>query len=197
MSKIQAKIECTRCGNDLDEEEMESPQEEEGDVICDECYHEHYEFTCCCCCNYGHVDDRHKMLVVFETCDAHGYDPQTGREVWPGIYRITGGPYHGGYLVGGSWLYEDRLERIADLNPDMGGDGYPCGHLCADCQAKIKAQFVAKCSGCGLRHASCLRVKVGHWHNFDANDFRWSRPKTLCSGCRHKVHQWKLSHGQV
>ncbi len=179
---------CDRCGEALDLEEADNPHRDEdddgnetGEPICDECYHENYEFTCCCCSEYGHVSDQHKMLVVFEETHSMGGPERT---VAPGIYRIKGRPYYGDMMIGPGWLYGDKLERIADVNPDMDGDGYPCGHLCAACQENVKAQFVGKCRQCGKKKADCLRIRMGSWKDFEAHEYQWTRPRNICAACR-------------
>lgn len=182
-SKAPVISECSFCGDSLDIEESESPRTDPRDEqpICDECYHEHFEFTCCDCCNYGDVADQHNLLVVFEVVSSMGGP----REISPGIYRIKEGPYHGGPIIGSGYLYGDNLERIADVNPDMDGEGYPCGHLCLECQKNVLAQLKAKCSMCSKDSPSCLRVKLGSWKDFEANKYQWTRPKIVCADCRH------------
>lgn len=167
---------CSSCGEDLGQEEAESPRldDDDGEPICDDCYHEHYEFTCCCCEEYGHVDDQHKLLVVFEETS----------DVKPGVYKVIRTPYVTHAMIGEGWLHPGALERIADVNPDMSSD-YPCGHLCAGCQAKVLAQFAGKCSGCKQQSAFCLRVRLCSWKDVKAGKYQWSRPKVLCAGCRH------------
>ena len=96
------------------------------------------------------------------------------------------GTYFGGPLIGSGCLYGNRLKRIADVNPDMDGNGYPCGHLCIDCQGHIKAQFAAKCSVCKQQSDSCLRVKLGSWKDFKASVYSWTRFKVVCADCRHQ-----------
>jgi hypothetical protein len=181
---------CSRCGNKLEYPEDPDLDRDDNEPICSECYHDQYEFTCCCCCEYGDVADQHNMLIVFEELYSHG----ATRTVGPGIYRILGGPYYGGPLIGSGWLYGDRLERVADVNPDMDGEGYPCGHLCLGCQEKVLAQFAAKCSVCKTDSASCLRVKLGSWKDFKASVYQWTRPKVLCAACRHKHRgAWEIA----
>lgn len=114
MTATAEKMECTRCGKHLDDEERENPRkDDDGDIICDECHHDKYEFTCCDCQNYGDVEDQHNMLVVFEEVDSMGGPERT---VQPGIYRIAEeGSYYGGPIIGEGWLHGER-----------GGAGHPC-----------------------------------------------------------------------
>lgn len=192
MTTATAKsTECSLCGNALGTDELEFPHTDRDDglPICYDCHHDKYEFTCCDCCNYGDVDDQHNLLVVFEEVGSMGGPSRT---VLPGIYRIKEGPYHGGPIIGEGYLYGGNLERVADVNPDMDGNGYPCGHLCLECQQHVLAQFKAKCSACKCESASCLRVKLGSWKDFKANKYQWTRPKVVCADCRLKHRgSWK------
>jgi hypothetical protein len=185
-TETAAAAECSCCGEPLMPEEIEYPQTDtdgDGGNICNECYHEHYEFTCCRCCNYGHVDDQHEMLVVFEEQYAHG----KLSIIMPGVYRITGSPYHGGPLIGRGYLNSDVLVRIADVNPDMDGNGYPCGHLCKECQDNVTAQFSGWCRVCLSQQNSCLYVRLGKWKDPPAcTKYAWSRSKIVCANCRHE-----------
>lgn len=137
-----SEILCSRCVRPLNEEEAENSRTDEdgdGEPLCDECWHNEYEFTCCDCQNYGHVRDQHKMLVVFERVYSMG---GPDRYVSPGIYKIDGrGAYYGGPLIGEGWIYGDRLTRIGDVKPDMDCGGYPCGHLCKECQTSVEEEL--------------------------------------------------------
>lgn len=67
MAKNEATaIECSFCGGPLEDEEAENPRldPDDGEPMCDDCYHDHCEFTCCCCAEYGETKDQHNMLVV-------------------------------------------------------------------------------------------------------------------------------------
>lgn len=183
METAKKVTQCTLCGKEFDAEELDSPRtDEDGDPICDDCYHEHYEFTCRCCQNYGDVKDQHNLLVVFKETSG----------VLPGIYA-TKGTYCTHALIGEGWLHPGALARIADVNPDMDGEGYPCGHLCLECQGHVLAQFTDKCRVCNDVKQSCLRVKLGSWKDFKATKYQWTRAKVICAECRHKHRgAWRL-----
>ena len=194
----QEKMACSCCGNALDGEELENPQIDRRDdqPICDECFHEHFEFTCCDCCNYGDVDDQHNMLVVFNSVSSMGGPT---REVAPGIYKIAeDGSYFGGPIIGSGYLYGDHLERIADVNPDMDGNGYPCGHLCLNCQQSVLAQFTGVCWECQRISHACLEGRFGKWVGLkpDGDRFRnakfvWSEVRVVCAECRHRLKHFE------
>ena len=58
-------MDCTYCGKELDSEELETPYKDgDDDVMCDDCHHEHCEFTCDLCEEYGDIDEQHKMLIL-------------------------------------------------------------------------------------------------------------------------------------
>lgn len=168
---------CQLCGSSLSVEEIDYPQrDDDGGIICEDCHHEKFYFACCCCEESGHVDDQHEMLVVFETIS----------DVAPGVYRIEKHPCAMHAMIGQGWLHPEALTRIADVNPDMDGNEYPCGHLCAECQSHVVAQRMTKCSTCGQESSSCLKVKLGSWRDFKARKYHWTRPKVVCAVCRHK-----------
>lgn len=125
---------CTWCGEELDEQERESPRTDSSGVICDACHHDVYEFTCCWCQEYGGVDVQHDMLVVAEEVSTGGYSEGL---VKPGVYKVLGGPYHGGPLIGDSYLFGDQLEWLAALPESIDTGMFPCGHLCQQCQQRI------------------------------------------------------------
>jgi len=54
----------------------------------------------------------------------------------PGCYRILKFPYYADGMIEGH-VIKHALERVADLPDGLDTDGYPCGHLCDGCSAKI------------------------------------------------------------
>ena len=141
------EIKCTHCGEPLDQEEAASPRRDEdgdGDILCDECWHLRYEFTCCRCEEYDHVKVQHRYLVVFE--EVQGLSGM----VKPGLYRISELPYWADGMIE-YHFYETALERVGDVpkiarwNPRTRAYdlietlecNYPCGHLCSRCQEAL------------------------------------------------------------
>ena len=63
---------CTRCEQELSQEERSSPyRDEDADngVICDECWREHYCFSCFWCDEYAeNVDGPGHLFVIAEEC---------------------------------------------------------------------------------------------------------------------------------
>lgn len=113
------------------------PTSGHGGVICDECFHDEYEFSCCKCGNHEHTDRQDEignLLVVT--------DPSVAVR---GIYLITAHPYFCQPMIGHGSLFMGALRRIAPAsavrNIDTGG--FPVGHLCGTCTAKITTQFAA------------------------------------------------------
>jgi len=130
MIEPGVQLECEQCGKALDGEELEFPRkEEDGTVLCDECWHEEYEFTCCLCEEYGLVEHQHAFVVVF---DAEGAG--AGIEKL-GIYRVIRTPYWCSNYFN-AWLFPDAVKWVAPLPPVV-EDYYPCGHLCLSCQEEL------------------------------------------------------------
>lgn len=130
---MSEKIYCCLCCDPLEGEEVERPNEVNEEIYCDQCYHEHFEFTCCMCQNYGHIDDMDNIVVVLEPTDGwHGKMPT-------GIYKVIEMPYFSCVIASHSWLHDECLERISDLPESIiSSNMYPCGHLCLDCQEKVE-----------------------------------------------------------
>lgn len=134
---IATEQHCGWCGSDLTPEELEYPASDfEGNAfdepICDECFHDHFEFTCNRCGNYEYEEFQHYWLVVFET------DLGSPREapITPGIYEIVSFPYYGGPIIGGCSLYGHSLRRTK-ATIDFRQGNYPCGHLCRTCAKNL------------------------------------------------------------
>lgn len=120
---------CTYCGNTLREEELEEPlMDDEENVICYECYNDHFEFKCCKCEEYDHIDNQHKMLVVVD-------EEEAGLPA--GLYRILELPYYSASLLGDVSWNEWALERIGDVPDGVDTGSYACGHLCGRCQEEV------------------------------------------------------------
>lgn len=139
----EKEIACAWCGDALDEEERENPRRDcDDDRICDECYHDEYEFTCEWCENYGETKDQHNLLLVLEA-DTVRIESQEDY-LKPGVYQIVKKLYHGGPIVGDSYILWQAIVWLCDL-PDNANRGYyPCGHLCLECQNKIWTQIGAR-----------------------------------------------------
>lgn len=120
---------CSLCGEEFNEEEVEDPYMEDGEAICDNCYHDLNAFECCWCGEYDDIENQHNMIVVF--------DAKAARLNQPGVYRVSGNPYYRHSVLGEGEIIKHAVERIADVSSDMDGDGYPCGHLCLQCQNEI------------------------------------------------------------
>lgn len=121
-------IECTMCGNRLNNYEVDDPRtNDQGGLVCDDCYREHYTFECCLCREDDETTHQHNMVVVFN--DLAG--------VPVGTYRVTGYPYYSCSILGDGEILPFRVERIGDVPNGAESDDCWCGHLCRDCQANM------------------------------------------------------------
>jgi len=127
--------ECGWCGEHLSPEEIEYPATDfRGDVIddpiCDQCFHEHYEFTCDRCEDYEFEEFSGVWVAVHEK--THGlYGP-----VERGIYEAVEWPIHGGPFIGEGYLYNTSLRKtpaVIDFESN-----YPCSYLCRGCAKELK-----------------------------------------------------------
>lgn len=88
---------CGYCGNDLSDEELESPREDEsGELMCDDCYSEHYEETCPIC-----EDSYDKPTCPEETFFVLSKEAAAEMDMKGGIYKVLSWPYTVSCLIGG------------------------------------------------------------------------------------------------
>jgi hypothetical protein len=126
-------MKCSCCGEQLKGEELESPSrgDEDNALLCDDCYHDQYEFTCFVCENGGHVSQRatgHLLIIAdAEECRV----PQ-------GVYEIKEWPYYTSDLFS-MWLIPEALTLLPVDIPEHAESNYPGGHVCARCEEKIRA----------------------------------------------------------
>jgi len=127
-SSPRAQTICTYCEEPLTADELEAPHQRDGDMYCDDCWSDNFEFICCLCRNLEDDEYQHRFLVVTEPTDA-----ECGKTVAPGVYEIVETPYYGGPIIGRLHMFADSIRRVADLPAGIDADGCPCGHLCRGC----------------------------------------------------------------
>lgn len=120
---------CTRCGENLDEEEAENPRiDYDGDVICDDCYTEYFETICPICENYFEHGD-------FGEGKFHFILTNYPNRVPPGIYKAIRFPFYRSDIVGSDDIYPECVERIFPASEWM--DEKASGQICQNCIDKI------------------------------------------------------------
>jgi len=125
-------MECTFCGEELDIEEEECPQyDNEGDVICDNCYRENFLFTCVYCQDYGLLENRGDIGSLFASTSEEDTDLQNG------IYEIIDHPFYISDMFS-MRILEDSVKLISTDISKIHTRGYPIGFLCEECSQKIK-----------------------------------------------------------
>lgn len=124
--------ECSYCGDDIShvwEETNFGPATDpnDGQAVCDDCFHEHFEFNCIRCGNSESDEDQHRYLLILEECGG----------LQPGIYAVTRRPYFTSNYFD-MWWNKGALTylRAADGNYYNEGD-YPSGHLCSGCRSEM------------------------------------------------------------
>lgn len=148
-------VTCSWCQEELDEAEAAYPRRngKDGEAICDECYHEHFELECQWCqCS----DDKDRemakglLCVVLQPTPCDSYRYKTPRPHWlrridnrwhmmPGVYRVVRWPVYSDNMLD-AWLYADAFEWFSPLPEELQGDEhwYHAGGLCRWCQWKLK-----------------------------------------------------------
>lgn len=134
-------IECSYCGNDLREDEIENPREDEsGDVMCDQCYEDEFLEHCSLCENYYDKPTKPEETFFVVAKEVSG---QVG--VDPGFYKVLNWPYMlcaTGF--GFEMLYEGsiKLEKSADINSMLRKlhgvyrEKFSANEICPDCFEK-------------------------------------------------------------
>ena len=127
-------MECTRCGEELNDEEIESPRKDYDDEpICDQCYDDCYSFVCCLCEEHEDLDEQGELgnlLVVATDGDPIG--------IPDGIYEVVSHPYYWDSMIDGG-IYDNSLKRLSiRIKRDLYMCGYPIAHMCDFCSNKTK-----------------------------------------------------------
>lgn len=123
---------CTRCGEALDDEETESPRlDSDGEPICDDCFREFFESYCPMCCDYYETENEEStVFLLFEDVG-----------VPPGIYRPNSYPFYSQPFIGEGHIYKSQVELIGsiDLAREHVEDesGYPATFLCKNCEEDL------------------------------------------------------------
>ena len=124
---------CTDCGYESDTEHGESLRTAdddsrlgEGERLCYECFSDHYEFFCCGCSTMRSNEEEHEVLAVT------GSLPGLSGSVEPGVYRVIERPYYADGMIEG-YVFNDAIERVADLPPRIDTGGEPAGQMCREC----------------------------------------------------------------
>ena len=130
---------CTECKTELDTEEAESPRlDEDGNIICDECFENQYSHLCPLC---GEIFDEDfsvkispKHILITE------YAAEELR-LNPGIYEIISYPFFADGITE-FYLYASSIKKIAELPGDFNeGDFIADIHyVCEDCAKKQEAK---------------------------------------------------------
>ena len=110
------ETECFVCGNTLEEEEIESPNESpDGKTRCDKCYFEAY-FERCVISDDWIPNEEVKYFMITDE-----YEHETG------YYEILSFPFYISNIIGGDEIFSDRVKKISDLHGDEEDvNGYVC-----------------------------------------------------------------------
>ena len=134
-------MKCTYCGNELDDEETANPEkDEDGDVMCDQCYDENFRDYCDRCGEKvektGLGSEPGHLIAVWVETQGNPEDLK------PGYYRVKEWPFYADGMIEG-YMISHNLERVADLD-DRGKKAAPevytnCAPLCSMCRAEVES----------------------------------------------------------
>lgn len=133
---------CSYCGEELHGEELESPyKDESGDIMCDNCYTDHYEDYCDLCDNI--VENTELESKPGELIAVWREAPGLCCTIAPGYYRVKQWPiFYAAGMIGG-YIFPDAIEKVIDLDDEgrKTAEEYDklCGKLCGTCRNRIEA----------------------------------------------------------
>lgn len=108
-----SKLLCAYCGNELDDEEAGSPRSDKsGDIMCDECYEDHYRLFCPLCEN-----SFDKALKAEDYFFVITKEAAKELNLEPGIYRTKEWPFfHGDILGGFGGFFPETIEPVRAID---------------------------------------------------------------------------------
>ena len=119
---------CSVCAKQLDQEQAEDPhRDEDGDIVCDECWSEDYEYLCHLCQNLVEIEDNQKHIFVTPALAAD-------QKMQTGIYRVVNLPWFSSNYFS-MWILQDAVSLVCDLPAEL-VDELSGGYLCEDCVHK-------------------------------------------------------------
>ena len=122
-------MKCTYCENELDKEESKNPRtDSDGDIICDECFHEEYEEVCPLCGDYfekGNPQEGEYYFAITKNDDCR---------VQPGVYVAVTFPFYIDNMFT-QRVITNNVEKVGDLE---GNDlnVWRGGRICLECVKK-------------------------------------------------------------
>lgn len=129
---------CSRCGDELDEEEKACPSlDADGDAVCDRCYE---EYCCAECSRCSETTDKSDLktdpglfIIMME---------ETDEDLPVGYYRILRRPFFVDAMLSG-WFIQGALQRVADLD-ETGNRAArerisAAGPVCTRCQKEVQS----------------------------------------------------------
>jgi len=122
---------CIYCGGELEDEELDSPyKNEDGDLLCDDCYSFWNEYECSLCgYNVTIIDNLDYIIVTRDLAEA--------QKMQPGIYRILANPWYSS-TISPICLMQDNLQQVADFPEGAWVD--ITDYVCTQCALKIASE---------------------------------------------------------
>ena len=138
--RVLGSCACSYCSDQLDEDEIENPYVDDCDeIMCDDCYKEHYMETCPICEEWYE-----KPTNPEETFFVVSKEASEECEVEAGFYQVTDFPYWlGATGFGFEMLFKNaiKLIRACDINSMLqklhrGSEKIGADECCSECVKK-------------------------------------------------------------
>lgn len=114
-------VKCSWCETLLDSEEKGSPhRDNEGRIICDDCYNDEYRFNCAKCGELVDLDGAKFFILTFGG----------NNNVDKGVYEILKFPFYVSNVIGTDEIDSQCVKKVREVSEEeIGCNGY----ICSDC----------------------------------------------------------------
>ena len=193
IKEIETELNCYYCGDPLEGEDLESPfMDDDNEVMCYNCYSEHFEETCPICEEHYYTKDFCSDFFVLAE--------ELAKEVnkIPGIYHVKERPFfYGDVITGFDNFNDDAIELVLKIKinvykkTDCGDycQEVGTGLICPDCINK----FVRDKSYIKSNSIPCILMK-----KYENDSFYKDYSKEQLSLIRRKtIHERITCRGMV
>jgi len=127
---------CTNCGSTLEPDEEEAPRkDEDGNIVCDQCYDDRYQHLCPICEElFWEVYEKEispKYFIITRQAEAN-------HVAKAGFYEIVSLPFYKDGIIEAS-LIDSAINRLGDLPKNLDEDNlhYSLYFICENCAEKM------------------------------------------------------------
>lgn len=127
---------CTNCGSTLEPDEEEaSRKDENGKIVCDQCFDDKYQHLCPICEEYFWEDYNKKISPTHLIVTKQAEENHVSKA---GFYEIVSLPFYADGIIE-AHLFESAVNKLSDLPTDFDDSDlhYPLYFICESCAEKM------------------------------------------------------------